>query len=53
MKFGEIYDYRNAEEVLSDEEFDAEVEKICKQYEPYWKKAVIVYVQGGEHWTRK
>lgn len=36
--------YTAAEKKLSDEEFDAEVEKICKQYEPFWKKAVIVYV---------
>lgn len=40
----EDYVYTNAELELSDEQFDAAVDRICKQYEPCWEKAVIVYV---------
>lgn len=42
-----------SDEELTDREIDARVEEICKQYEPYWKKAIIVYVEGGEQWTLK
>ncbi len=29
---------------LTDEEVDEEVNRICSEYEPYWKKAIIVSV---------
>jgi len=40
----EDYVYTKTEKKLYDEELNAEVDRICKQYEPCWKKAVIVYV---------
>lgn len=30
-------------ENLSDAEFDLEVDKKMKEYEPYWKKAIFIY----------
>lgn len=40
----EDYVYKNAEEELSDEELDAEVNRICNKYEAHWKKALLVYI---------
>lgn len=41
----DVEDYvRMYQKCLSDEEFDAEVNRIYKQHEPYWKKAIIVYI---------
>lgn len=40
----ERYVCLTAEKYLTDAEIDARVEELCKKYEPYWKKAVIIYV---------
>ena len=31
---------------LSDDEFDAKVDETVAQYDPYWKKCIIVYVDN-------
>jgi hypothetical protein len=42
----EEYICNNTEEELTDKELTVWADAICRKYEPYWKKAILLYVMA-------